>query len=122
MLYPYISEQISPDEFWLVIHIFIRTDGAGEFSLFGATLGKVILLWNFPSSLLCIWDGWAEVEEDDNWVTQSSGLLLLHILLFLSFREIQEPSEGEPLSRPIMKKKKRFAVLPAKNKIQCARN
>lgn len=69
-----------------------------------------------PSFLLCSWDVWGEVEEDDDQVTQSSGLLLLHILLFLSFREIQEcskcTSEGEPQSGPIMKRKRFFFGLP----------
>lgn len=39
MLYPFIAEPKSSGEFQLVIHIFIRTDGAGEFGLFRATPG-----------------------------------------------------------------------------------
>lgn len=83
---------------------------------FGPLQAKSFCFEISPSFLLCSWDVWGEVEEDDDQVTQSSGLLLLHILLFLSFREIQEcskcTSEGEPQSGPIMKRKRFFFGLP----------
>lgn len=119
MLYPYITEPKSSDEFRLVIHIFIRTDDAGEFGLFRAKL------FCFEISLpLFSVAGMYEVPWRRMMVKWHSPLGFSCYTFSSSLREIREcrkcTSEGEPQSGPILW----FTCqnLISKDTIQCARN